>query len=66
MEADADTHACLSYMCVSKRVTQTDRVTFPDAKCVPMPAGLLPPAEKKPAANKPAPAQAAPKSRPAR
>lgn len=48
VEADAQTGACLSYMCVSKRVTQIVRATYPDARCVPLPPELLPkPQEKK-------------------
>lgn len=36
VQADPATHACLFYMCVSKRVFETVRTTYPSAKCVPM------------------------------
>ena len=47
VQADPATQACLSYLCVSKRVFQIIRTTYPDAQCVPIPAEFLPP-EKKP------------------
>jgi hypothetical protein len=42
VQADPATHACLSSMCVSKRVFQTARVTYPDAQCVPLNAFSAP------------------------
>lgn len=47
VQADAATGACTSYMCVSKRVTQTARTVYPDARCVPLPQ----PARPQPAAQ---------------
>lgn len=50
VEADPATGVCLSYLCVSKRVTTVVRTIYPDARCVPMPPGLAPPPEAKKAA----------------
>jgi hypothetical protein len=36
VQADPSTHECLASMCVSKRVFQTVRSTYPDAQCVPV------------------------------
>ncbi len=49
VQADPVTQACLSYMCVSKRVSQTVRTTFPGARCIPLaaPAPLSLPSGKK-------------------
>ena len=63
VQADPATKACLSYMCVSKRVSQTVFTTYSNVLCVPVPApGLLtlPSGRKleplKPTEIKPAPA----------
>jgi len=64
VQADASTGACLSYMCVSKRVTSVARTSYPNAACVPIPSSLLPQPAPQPAqtAQKPAPKpQPAPK-----
>ncbi len=43
VQADPATQACLSYLCVSKRVFQTEHTTYSNALCVPLAAaqGLL-------------------------
>lgn len=49
VQADPVTQACLSYMCVSKRVFQTVHITYPDAQCIAAAPDLpSPPAERKP------------------
>ncbi len=34
VQADPVTKVCVSYLCVSKRVSQTAHITFPEARCV--------------------------------
>lgn len=54
VQADPVTKACLSYLCVSKRIFNTVRITYPDALCVPV---IAPPLIKKPEAQKQAKTQ---------
>ena len=49
VQADPATKACLSYLCVSKRVFETVHSIYPDARCITAAPRLpSPPARKKP------------------
>ncbi len=50
MQTNPITKVCLTYLCVSKRVFQTVRTTYPNALCVPVYAPVLVPPS---AGNKP-------------
>lgn len=53
VQINPETHACIYSMCVSKRVFETVRATYPDAQCVPVRALSLPQEQPvKPAASK--------------
>ena len=43
VQADPVTQACLSYLCVSKRIFETVHTTYPNARCFPIAPDLLPP-----------------------
>lgn len=47
VQADPVSKVCLSYLCVSKRVSQTSHITYPNARCIALAPNLWPPPDKK-------------------
>ena len=56
VQADPATHACVAFMCVSKRAFKTARTAYPGARCVPQTAAPARPAPPQNKADRPKPA----------